>query len=35
MKNKNYKIIFNNMIIYMIFNIKYNMKNKQNKIQNK
>ena len=35
MKKKNYKIIFNILIIYMILNIKYNMKNKQYNNYNK
>jgi hypothetical protein len=35
MKKKNYKTIFNKMIIYMNFNIKYNMKNKQDNNYNK
>jgi hypothetical protein len=29
MKKKKYRIIFNNLTIYMILNIKYNMKNQQ------
>ena len=32
MKKKKYKIIFNNLMIYIILNIKYNMKNQQKNI---
>jgi hypothetical protein len=32
MKKKKYNIIFNNLMIYMILNIKYNMKNQQKNI---
>ena len=32
MEKKKYKIIFNNLMIYMILNLKYNMKNQQKNI---